>query len=115
MDRRLGRRKLEPLIVHYVDAYTPYGPISSRASGVQCFTLREEYDAGARFLAEEVNGLKHVKRRHVTTEPITCAGPDTVQALTDTAVDALFEPHADGLAAWLAKAGPNAIVRYDPG
>jgi hypothetical protein len=106
----LGKRNLEPLIVHYTDAHTPYGPISSHAEGVQYLTLREEYDPGARFLPEEVAGLKHVRRRHVTTEPIARAAPATLPRLTETVARMLFETHADGLAAWLVEAGPHATI-----
>jgi hypothetical protein len=106
----LGKRNLEPLIVHYTDAYTPYGPISSRAEGVRYLTLREEYDPGARFLPDEVAGLKHVKRRHVTTEPIARAAPAALPHLADPSARILFETHADGLAAWLVEAGPHALI-----
>jgi hypothetical protein len=106
----LGKRNLEPLIVHYTDAYTPYGPISSRADGVRYLTLREEYDPGARFLPQEVAGLKHVRRRHVTTEPIARAASAALPRLTETAARMLFETHADGLAAWLVQAGPHAMI-----
>jgi len=109
----LGKRAIAPLIVHYVDAHTPYGPITSRDDGIQYFTLREEFDPGARFLPDEIAGLKHVKRRHVTTEPVVQSAPDALALLNGVHVEPLFEPHADGLASWRVTPGPNATITHD--
>lgn len=110
----LGKHAVAPLLVHYVDAHTPYGPIVSREDGIQYFTLREEFDPGAQFLPEQIAGLKHVQRRHVTTEPMAQSSPDTLPSRDGASVRPLFEPHADGLAAWLVHAGPGARIAHEP-
>ncbi|MGI8896325.1 MAG: hypothetical protein ACR2HE_11865 [Casimicrobiaceae bacterium] len=114
-DGALGKHAIAPLLVHYVDAHTPYGPIVAREDGIQYFTLREEFDPGARFLPAEIAGLKHVKRRHVTTEPVPHSAPDALTLLNGAHAEPLFEPHADGLGSWRVTAGPNATVTHDAG
>lgn len=43
-DGAIGKHKLQPVSVHYADAYSPYGPIVGGKSGIAFFTLRAEAD-----------------------------------------------------------------------
>src|SRR3546814_2583395 len=50
--------------VHYANAHTPYGPIRAEAEGLHYFTLRDDFDPGARFMPGARPELKPVRRRH---------------------------------------------------
>lgn len=59
---RLARRPLSPLVVHFADAYTGYGPIDAGADGIAYLTLRAEFDVGAWHLPESNEVLRERKR-----------------------------------------------------
>src|SRR5581483_8135533 len=42
---RIGKHPLAPITVHYVDSYTPYGPIVGADQGIAFFTLRAQITA----------------------------------------------------------------------
>ena len=96
----LGKHKIAPMVVHYVNAFTPYGPIKSLGEGIHYFTLRNGYDPGARFLPGSIKELPRAPRRHVTSKPSPLgqgSGPSA------TGWSDLFEGEADGLAAYHVK------------
>lgn len=68
----LGKREIGAIIVHYTDAYTPYGPINSGEAGLHYFTLRDGFDPGARFMPEQRAELvrRHGHHRHVVSNRI---------------------------------------------
>jgi hypothetical protein len=93
----LGKHKIAPVVVHYVNAYTPYGPIKALSDGVHYFTLRNGYDPGARFLPGAIKDLPRVARRHVTSKPCPLGrdpGSSGIEWIN------LFEGEAGGLAAY---------------
>jgi hypothetical protein len=96
----LGKHKIAPVVVHYVNAFTPYGPIKSLGDGIHYFTLRNGYDPGARFLPGAIKELPRAPRRHATSTP-SPIGRDPGPAATEWTN--LFEGEADGLAAYHVK------------
>jgi hypothetical protein len=96
----LGKHTIAPVVVHYVNAFTPYGPIKSHSDGIHYFTLRNGYDPGARFLPGAVKELPRVARRHATSKPSPLGqGPGP----SGTEWTNLLEGEADGLAAYHVK------------
>ena len=93
----LGKHKIAPVVVHYVNAFTPYGPIKALSDGVHYFTLRNGYDPGARFLPGAVKELPRVARRHVTSKPSPLGRDPGSSGIEWTN---LFEGETDGLAAY---------------
>jgi hypothetical protein len=59
----LGRHVLEPFMVHFSRAFTPYGPIVAGADGVEWLTLRMRRDEGSQHLPERREALLAVKNR----------------------------------------------------
>ncbi|GGE32855.1 hypothetical protein GCM10007276_07630 [Agaricicola taiwanensis] len=103
----LGKREINGVLVHYTDAYTPYGPINSGEEGLHYFTLRDGFDPGARFMPEQRAELvrKHGHHRHmvsviVPTDLVTSGDEDRVE---------LIAAQEDGLEATLfhLKAGES--------
>src|SRR5919199_2365261 len=46
----LGRHAVAPISVHYVNAFSAYGPLRAGETGLHYFTLRNGYDPGARYV-----------------------------------------------------------------
>src|SRR5437016_11249689 len=49
-DGRIGAHPVKPLTVQYANGHTPYGPIVATDAGIRYFTLRQRWDAGAKYL-----------------------------------------------------------------
>ena len=45
---KVGRHAALPITVQYANGYTPYGPIEAGVTGVRYFTLRQQWDPGAK-------------------------------------------------------------------
>src|SRR5262245_45589452 len=54
---RLGKHDASPVTVHYVDSYTPYGPIVCAEDGISFFNLRARGDLGAHYMPAEHDNL----------------------------------------------------------
>lgn len=105
----LGRHPVRPVTVHYTNAHTAYGPITAGEAGLHYFTLRNGYDPGARYVAQEAAALKAIPGRkpwQTTTAPMDPApisqGPSRCEAM--------LEPRADGLGAWRHILPPGAAL-----
>ena len=75
----LGTHAVQPIAVHYSNAYSAYGPITAGDEGLQYLTLRNGYDRGARYLPaarEELRGVQRRFREAVADarRPATAAG-----------------------------------------
>lgn len=105
---RLGRNFLQPLTVHYTDAYTGYGPIYADGEGLCYFTLRARHDPGARFLPESRSLQKKVPRRHLLSGETASPQEAGLQNLEGTRLEEVLAPQEDGLAAWKVRMGPGA-------
>src|SRR5688572_15008186 len=100
---RLMKKQLTPGVLHYADAYTPYGPIVASDQGLAFFTLREKaYAYGAHY----VPGSKEEKKAPTGRNLITQA---EVASPRETGVRPLFE-EPDGVGAYELRAAPNAQV-----
>lgn len=103
----LGKHAIAPLTVYYTNAHTPYGPIRSGDAGLHYFTLRDDFDPGARFMPGARAELRPTSRRTATSAPFTA--PDAGR-LGETARHAIIGPDEDGLGAWMISAPPHAPV-----
>lgn len=89
----LGKHEIAPVTVHYTNAHSPYGPILSGETGLHYYTLRDDFDPGARFLPGALPELRKGRRRYATSAP-----PDPAEIATvSRTVMIPFE--ADGLGA----------------
>lgn len=105
----LGRKPVQPYVVHYAGAYTPYGPIDPGPEGIGYLTLRTLYDPGARNLPEHREELHAARRRPraLVSEPLAAgACPPAVELVCEE----IFAPEADGLAALLYRVPPGAAI-----
>jgi len=84
---RVGRSRFLPALVHYVDAFMPYGPIESGPEGYVYVTLRPAADPGARYMPERRDERVHTDGRHHTV-PL----PDTATAATGIEADPAARP-----------------------
>ena len=95
----LGRHAVRPVTVHYTNAHTPYGPITAGEAGLHYFTLRNGYDPGARYVAQEAAALKAIPGR--TPWQTTSAPINPLSEITGAArEESLLAPRDDGLGAW---------------
>ena len=46
---RVGRHAALPITVQYASGHTPYGPIEAGVTRVRYFTLRQQWDPGAKY------------------------------------------------------------------
>lgn len=113
----LGTHALTSVAVHYTNAYTPYGPITSGHAGLHYFTLRNGWDPGARHLpgaSAELRGVKRSPRQAIGD--IVPMAPIELAASTKPSAVEVLPLEADGLGAWLHRlpSGKTAIGP-DPG
>lgn len=98
----LGRHEVAPVVVHYTNAYSSYGPLRSGPQGLHYFTLRNGYDPGAQYVPAAAPKLRAAKRRF--REASQDAGPPALTPATEVLV-----PEAeDGLAARRHRLAPGA-------
>jgi hypothetical protein len=100
---RLGKRDVAPILVHYTDAYTPYGPINAGDDGLHYFTLRDGFDPGARFLPEQAAELIRQRGRHLVSTALAeeHAGADQIEVIAG---------QGDGLEARLIRVKPDETI-----
>ena len=101
---RLGKHALDGVLVHFAEAYTPYGPIRVGPDGLAFFTLRAKADPGALYMPESRARLARKARRNVAAS-VPAEGPGAT----------LWPVHDDGLGAWVVRAGPGEAVTSPPG
>jgi hypothetical protein len=113
------KQPVPPAMVHYSDAFTPYGPFAAGEEGLSFFTLRARANQRIHYMPESREDLKQEKaarrgRRSLHAD-VPPAREGEILAPGATAVEALIQPQADGMAAYLLKAGPGArITAPDP-
>lgn len=111
---RMGAFPAAPLTVQYANGHTPYGPIVAGEEGVQYFTLRQRWDPGAKYLPASKDLLRKGNQRTRIKGNIAAA-LDNGAATSDLAVETIFAPEADGLAAWMWRLRPgHAAQSPDP-
>lgn len=104
----LGKTAVQPFTLHYTNGYTGYGPIRAAEDGIAFFTLRNRFDPGAKYFPGGRSFMKPAPKRHRVSGPLLPSTAATLQHQTQTELDTVFEPEADGLAAWFLRAAPNS-------
>jgi hypothetical protein len=98
------RHELAPVVVHYADRYTTYGPFGSTRGELELLTLRAEHGAFTGFMPESRAELVQAPGRnlHVDVDHKDLrAGGSLVETLM---------AGRDGLAALVVRAGPDTTV-----
>lgn len=109
----IGRNKEtgQPLLVHYADHHTGYGPITAGAQGYSYFTLRAKSDPGATYLHNPGyrEKLKPSAKRHGVAAGITLSTDPVLMSRKDVVVEPLMRELAtgDGLGASLIRMAPG--------
>ncbi len=98
---RMGAYPAQPLTVQYANGHTPYGPIVAGEQGVKYFTLRQQWDPGAKYLPAAKDLLRTGNQRTRIKGGIEAAGAGPRDTRGGNRIDTIFEPEADGLAAWI--------------
>jgi len=98
---RMGAHPARPLTVQYANGHTPYGPIVAGEEGVKYFTLRQRWDPGAKYLPASKDLLRKGNQRTRIKGGIDAAGAGPRDAKSANRNETIFEPEADGLAAWI--------------
>jgi hypothetical protein len=106
----LGKQAVQPFTVHYTNAYTGYGPICAAEDGIAFFTLRNQFDiAGARYFPAGRSFMKPAPKRHRVSGRLAVGHEAALRSRQQTALDTVFAPEADGLAAWYLRAVPGTV------
>jgi hypothetical protein len=112
---RLGTHDVGTVSVHYTDAYSAYGPIVAAGEGISWFTLRNAWDAGARYMPAERAQLRAARarfqHREATCGPLAPLTEAELAALTDVAGGAVIEETKDGLGTWRYTVKAGGVVR----
>ena len=101
--QRVGSTRIEPVVLHYADAFTPYGPIVGD-DGVHYLTYRARADPGAFFMPESRPLRRERGGRHATVRV-------PLRTEIGEGWTPLIELHDDGLAASCCVLDPAASVR----
>jgi hypothetical protein len=106
----MGRNAAAPLVVHYADHHTGYGPINAGPQGYSYFTLRAKSDPGAHYLHKPGYRelLKPSRKRHATVSGIALSTEPVLMDRKDMKVEQLMPEFdgSDGLSAALLRMGP---------
>jgi hypothetical protein len=112
---RLGTHDVGTVSVHYTDAYSAYGPIVAAGEGISWFTLRNAWDAGARYMPAERAQLRAARarfqHREATCGPLAPLTEAELAALTDVAAGAVIEETKDGLGTWRYTVKAGGVAR----
>ena len=96
-----------PVVVHYTDAYSPYGPFNSGTDDdLGFFTLRAKADSITAYMPESRDRLIRKARRTLHAQ-VGTSGDEASLPAGAAGIEPVIEPHEDGMAAFLMKAGPG--------
>jgi hypothetical protein len=98
---------IDCVIMHYVDAYTVYGPFHSADEPLEFFTLRARHNDLTAYMPEGRDQAAHRKTRHFM---VSLSAQWTPSAPWSINISELIAPEADGLAAFVVEAGPDAEI-----
>ena len=88
---RLGKHPLAPVTVHYVDSYTPYGPIVGGDDGIAFFTLRSQITAcDAQYMPQSRASLVRKAGRAFSVQVEPSEGTRQIIAATEDGLGARF-------------------------
>lgn len=90
----MGTHAVGPVVVHYANAYSSYGPLRSGPEGLHYFTLRNGYDPGAQYIPGARDKLRQAKRKfreakHVAGPPCTQRGTEVLVPMAEDGMGAL--------------------------
>jgi hypothetical protein len=108
---RMGAHPAAPLTVQYANGHTPYGPIVAGDQGVRYFTLRQRWDPGAKYLPASRDLLRKGNQRTRIKGGIGVSEAMQMQSRREAALEVIFEPEEDGLAAWMLRLPAGARQR----
>jgi hypothetical protein len=98
---------IDSVLLHYVDAFTVYGPFFSGEQLLEFFTLRARYNDLTAYMPEGRDQVAHRKtRQFMVPLPASWDAPK----VGSVSVSELIASEADGLAAFLVEAGPNTAI-----
>jgi len=109
---RIGTHSVSPVVVHYVDAYSPYGPIVANELGLSYLVLRLAAASGGWKMPESRNLIVGGPGRRIT---VKFDGYDRVP--TDAGLvqrSTLRGPADDGLEISSLHFGPDSRLEGDP-
>lgn len=110
---RLGPHDTGTVAVHYTDAYSAYGPIVAAGEGISWFTLRNNWDPGAKYMPDSRSELRAARDRHThwesTTEPMPPLSAGELAAMTEPTRQIVLEGE-HGLATWNYRLPPNGAL-----
>ncbi len=104
----IGRHPYDPISVHYVDSYTPYGPVTMGDAGLEWFTFRTHADVGAFYVPES---REFQRRRAGRFAEVALAPTRPVPDARSVVISSVIEEADDGLAAFELVAGPDAGIK----
>jgi hypothetical protein len=107
---RIADHRLDPVTVHYSDAYTAYGPIICGDHGMSFFNLRARCDLGAEYMPASRKGMHIRGGRSITAHCRMRLGDDVPTMRLETVIDL----HEDGLAAYEILAAPGVRLLDAP-
>jgi hypothetical protein len=105
-DGQMGRNDVRPVMIHYANAYTGYGPIRAGSRGVQYVTLRPMRDNGALWLPEDRPKMKPAPKKFYHSAPLELRSAAALATLNTPVVTTIIE-HPDGMASWTIALGPH--------
>jgi hypothetical protein len=112
---RIGAHPASPLTVQYANGHTPYGPIVASDTGVKYFTLRQLWDAGAKYMPASRDKLVKGNQRARVKGGLGVATDEDRAARREPLIETVFPKESDGLAGWLYRLGPShACTLPDP-
>jgi hypothetical protein len=106
-DGRIGAHPVKPLTVQYANGHTPYGPIVASDAGIRYFTLRQRWDAGAKYLPASRDKLVKGNQRARVKGGLGVASDAERAARREPLAETVFAREADGMAGWLYRLGPG--------
>jgi quercetin dioxygenase-like cupin family protein len=101
----IGKSEARPVVVHYANAFTGYGPLTAGPEGLAYLVFRLGVDPGAAWLPEARAGMKNVPRRVVHSRQVDL--DRTADAAGGSQLESLLGDHPDGLRAELLRLGPG--------
>jgi hypothetical protein len=108
---RLGKFPVRPFSMYYTNGFTGYGPIVGEDDGIAFLTLRNRWDAGARYLPQQRSEMLPAKKRHKMAGNIPISGAAALADRATSELETLVEPEADGLASWFMRVAPGDLVK----
>ncbi len=96
------RRPIAPVLVHYIDGYTPYGPVVAGEDWLDIITVRANHDYVTGYMPEDRPKLARKAGRSIKAEVDLGAGGEVLRTV--------IKPQADGLAAYVLTLNPQRPV-----